>query len=142
MTEPWITSPDNITTFPISSDDQPEMKALKLALNAKHIDFDKYAPRFGSNFPNDKRQLKNPSATLNIIKRFCDNCDMECELVFKDKNTGVPNPMNKEIYSDNISVVKIKSKALCFPSQDNYYLQFSEYPYTFSYTNTKKYVCA
>ena len=40
------------------------------------------------------------------------------------------------------SVVKIKSKALCFPSQDNYYLEFSEYPYTFSYTNTKKYVCA
>ena len=70
MTEPWITSPDNITTFPISADDQPEMKALKLALNAKHIDFDKYAPRFGANFPNDKRQLKNPSATLNIIKRF------------------------------------------------------------------------
>ena len=97
MTEPWITSPDNITTFPVSEDDQPEMKGLKLALNAKHIDFDKYAPRFGTNFPNDKRQLKNTSATLNIIKRFCENLDMDCELVFKDKSGDVPNPMNKEV---------------------------------------------
>lgn len=97
MNEPWITSPDNITKFPICDDDQPEMKALKQALNAKKIDFDKYASRFGPNFPNDKRQLKNKSATLNIIKRFCDNCDLECEIVFRDKSSNVPNPLGNNV---------------------------------------------
>ena len=70
LAEPWITSPDNITKFKVMDDDNPEMVCLKEALNAKNIDFDKYAPRFGANFPNDKRQLKSKSATLNIIKRF------------------------------------------------------------------------
>lgn len=97
LTEPWITSPDNITTFPIYEDDHPEMVALKKALNAKNIDFDKYASRFGANFPNDKRQLKNTSATLNILKRFCENCDIECEIVLRDKNPLVPNPMGSEV---------------------------------------------
>lgn len=97
LAEPWITNPDNITKFPINEDDQPEMKCLKSALNSKNMDFDKYAPRFGENFPNDKRQLKNSSATLNIIKRFCEKCDMEAILVLKDKKPDVPNPIGKEI---------------------------------------------
>ena len=97
LDEPFITSPDNITNIPIRDNDQPEMRALKMALNAKNIDIDKYAGRFGENFPNDKRQLKNNNATLKIIKRFCENCDMEAILTFKDKNPEVPNPMNKEI---------------------------------------------
>ena len=73
------------------------MVCLKEALNAKNIDFDKYAPRFGANFPNDKRQLKSNSATLNIIKRFCENCDMEARLILQDKNPGVPNPIGRRI---------------------------------------------
>lgn len=97
MDEPWITSPDNITYFPIAEDDQPEMICLKSALNAKKIDFDKYSARFGDNFPNDKRQLKNNSVTLNIIKRFCDKCDMEAILILRDKTPRVPNPMNTEV---------------------------------------------
>ena len=97
LAEPWITSPDNITKFQISEDDNPEMICLKEALNAKNIDFDKYAPRFGANFPNDKRQLKQNSATLNIIKRFCENLDMEAILILQDKNPNVPNPMGKRV---------------------------------------------
>lgn len=97
LKEPWITSPDNITTIPILEEDQPEMVCLKRAINEKEIDLDKYAPRFGENFPNDKRQLKNKSATLNIIKRFCEKLDMEALLILKDKNSNVPNPMNTEI---------------------------------------------
>lgn len=97
LDEAFITSPDNITNIPIRDTDQPEMRALKMALNAKNIDIDRYAGRFGINFPNDKRQLKNGSATLKIIKRFCDNCDMEAVLTFKDKSPDVPNPMNTEI---------------------------------------------
>lgn len=97
MAEPWITSPDNISRFVISEDDQPEMVALKQALNSKQIDLDKYAMRFGQNFPNDKRQLRTHSATLNIIKRFCDNLDMDAILILKDKHPSVPNPMGREI---------------------------------------------
>ena len=97
LDEPFITSPDNITNIPIKDDDQPEMIALKTALNSKNIDIDKYAGRFGDNFPNDKRQLKSKSATLNIIKRYCENCDMEAVLTLRDKNPDVPNPMNREV---------------------------------------------
>ena len=97
LDEPFITTPDNITQIPIQDDDQPEMICLKKALNEKHIDLDKYAGRFGDNFPNDKRQLKNSSATLNIIKRYCKNCDMEAILTLKDKNDNVPNPIGHEI---------------------------------------------
>ena len=97
LKEPWITSPDNITSLAISREDKPEMIALKSAINIKGIDLDKYGVRFGDNYPNDKRQLKNNSATLNIIRRFCDKLDMEAILTLRDKNPNVPNPMNTEI---------------------------------------------
>ncbi len=97
LDEPYLTSPDSVTTIKICADDQPEMRALKMALNAKHIDLDKYAGRFGVNFPNDKRQLKGNAITLNIIKRYCENCDMEAVLVLRDTRPDVPNPIGKEI---------------------------------------------
>lgn len=97
LDEPFITTPDNITNIPIKDNDQPEMIALKTALNLKHIDLDTYAGRFGDNFPNDKRQLKSNSATLNIIKRYCNNCDIEAVLTLKDKSEDVPNPMKREV---------------------------------------------
>ena len=103
LDEDFITSPDNITSIPIKVTDQPELKCLKMALNAN--DIDKYAGRFGDNFPNDKRQLKNSSATLNIIKRYCENCDMEAILILRDKNPDVPNPMNCEV---QVSLTKIE----------------------------------
>ena len=97
LDEPWITSPDNITHFIVTEEDRPEMVCLKTALNKKSIDIDKYAGRFGDNFPNDKRQLKNTSATLNILKRFCKCMDMEALLTLRDKNPNVPNPIGEEI---------------------------------------------
>ena len=97
MDEPFLTPDSEVTAIPIKETDQPEMKALKMAINAKHIDLDKYAARFGINYNNDKRQLKNSSATLNIIKRYCDNCDMEAILTIRDKSSDVPNPMKTEI---------------------------------------------
>lgn len=103
LDEPFITTPDSITNIPIKESDQPEMKCLKMALNAKHMDIDKYASRFGDNYPNDKRQLKSASATLNIIKRYCANCDMEAILILKDSDPNVPNPIGREI---SISLTK------------------------------------
>ena len=49
------------------------------------------------NFPNDKRQLRGDSMTLNILKRFCRNLDLEAQLILKDKNDNVPNPLGREI---------------------------------------------
>lgn len=97
MQEPWMLTPDAITAFPICQDDQPEMKGLKMAYNSKNMDFDKYASRFGSNFPNDKRQLKGHSITLKILKRMCENCDIDVSLVFTNKNPNVPNPMSSPV---------------------------------------------
>ena len=97
LDEPFITTPDNITRVPVTSLDEPEMRAIKTAINEKYIDLDKYAGRFGSNYPNDKRQLKNNQITLNIIKRFCTNLDMEALLVIRNRNDDVPNPLENEI---------------------------------------------
>jgi hypothetical protein len=97
LDEPFITTPDEITQVPIRIEDQPEMRCLKEAINSKNMDLDKYSNRFGSNYPNDKRQLKNTSATLNIIKRFCANMDMEALLTLRDKSPDVPNPIGREI---------------------------------------------
>lgn len=97
LDEPFIMSSNNTTIVAITDKDQPEMRCLKAAVNQKKIDIDRYAGRFGSNYPNDKRQLKGSTATLNIIKRFCDNCDMEAILTIRDKSPDVLNPMGKEI---------------------------------------------
>ena len=97
LAEPWITNPDNITFVSIGETDRPEVIGLKTAINEKHIDIDKYAGRFGENFPNDKRQLRNESLTLKMLERFCQNLDMEAVLIFKDKKPDVPNPIGREI---------------------------------------------
>lgn len=97
LDEPFILSSDDVTLLNIRQEDEPEMIALKQAINAKHMDLDMYSNRFGPNYPNDKRQLRGNSVTLNIIKRFCKNLDMEAELTIRDKNADVPNPMGKEV---------------------------------------------
>ena len=116
LDEDFITSPDNITNIPIKVTDQPELKCLKMALNSKKIDIDKYAGRFGDNYPNDKRQLKNSSATLNIIKRYCENCDMEAILTLRDKSPDVPNPMGREI---SVSLTKVDDESESMSDETN-----------------------
>jgi hypothetical protein len=92
-----LTSPDNIFEPRIFDDDAPEMKALKNAVISKHIDLDKYEPRFGSNYNNDKRLFNKNTISLPMIKRVCDALDIEATLILTDKNSGVPNPMNTSI---------------------------------------------
>lgn len=92
-----LTSPDNIFTPKIFDDDSPEMKALKSAVLDKHIDLDKYEPRFGSNYNNDKRLFNKNTISLSMLKRVCDALDIEATLTLTDKNEDVPNPMNKTI---------------------------------------------
>lgn len=92
-----LTSPDNIFTPKIFDDDSPEMKALKNAVLGKHIDLDKYEPRFGSNYNNDKRLFNKNTISLSMLKRVCEALDIEATLTLTDKSEDVPNPMGQTI---------------------------------------------
>lgn len=92
-----LTDIDSVFVPPISSSDTPEMKAFKEAVIAKHMDINKYAPRFGDNFLNDKRILKTNSITMNKLRDIGEKLDIEIELILRDKNPDVPNPMGKEV---------------------------------------------
>ena len=82
---------------PILEADSPEMRALKTCIIEKDIDLDKYSERFGANYPNDKRKLKDAEITSFLLKRYCNNLDIDVDMVFRDRDENVPNAMNKEI---------------------------------------------
>ena len=88
-----LCNPDNIYKPIIGENDSPEMKAIKEAIRAKNIDIDKYADRFGENFPNDKRKLKDDKITLFLLKRMAECLDMNVDLIITDKSPDVPNPI-------------------------------------------------
>jgi DNA-binding Xre family transcriptional regulator len=87
---------------PLLETDSAEMRAMKECIIAKNIDLDKYKDRFGANYPNDKRKLKDDSITLNMIERMCKNLDIKVDLVFTDSDDNVPNAMNKVIRANII----------------------------------------
>lgn len=93
-----LTTPDNIFIPVISDLDAPEMAALKEAVIAKNIDIDKYEPRFGSNFPNEKRAFKKHDITLLKLKRICNGIDIKMTLTLEDMSPNVPNPIGRVIY--------------------------------------------
>ena len=84
-------------------EDSNEMKGMKEAVIAKHIDLDKYEHRFGSNYNNDKRLFNKHTISLPMIKRLCNALDMKATLVIEDANSDVPNPIGKKITIDVIS---------------------------------------
>lgn len=98
-----LTTPDNIYMPNITDKDTPIMRGLKEAVIAKNIDIDKYADRFGDNFPNDKRQFKREDITLFMFERMCDKLDMKAQLTISDKNPNVPNPIGRSIVIDLIN---------------------------------------
>lgn len=87
---------------PLLESDSAEMRAMKECIIAKNIDLDKYKDRFGANYPNDKRKLKDDNITLSMIRRMCENLDIKLDLVFSDANGEVPNPMEKVIRANII----------------------------------------
>lgn len=95
-----LTSPDDITVPNISSLDTPEMRGLKEAIKEKHIDINKYEDRFGINFANDKRLLKQHSITNKMLKRMLQNLDMKATIIIEDAGPDVPNPIGKQIRVD------------------------------------------
>lgn len=93
-----MTTSDNILHLNIGNDDTPEMRALKTAINAKHVDKKQYEDRFDQ-FQNDMRLLKGSSITLGKLISICGSFDIEAELTLRDKE-DIPNPMNTEITVD------------------------------------------
>lgn len=103
-----LTSIDNVFMPEISENDTPEMIALKEAIRAKGIDLDKYEPRFGPNYNNDKRLLKKTSVTFGKLRSICNALDMKATIKFEDVNPDVPNPIGRiitaELTGDSMSI--------------------------------------
>lgn len=97
---------DNVFILNIKENDSPEMKAMKEAINCKHIDIDAYSDRMGPNHNNDKRLLKGSSITMQKLKSICQALDISCSLTIKDASENVPNPIGKEIVVDITAPVK------------------------------------
>ena len=92
-----LTDSDSVFTPPMNQDDSPEMRAFKQAIASKHMDINKYAPRFGDNYLNDKRILKTSSITMNKLVAMSERLDIEVELTLRNASDNVPNPMDKPI---------------------------------------------
>lgn len=92
-----LTTIDNVFTPDISDNDTPEMKALKQAVIDKHIDLDKYEPRFGPNYNNDKRLMKKNSITFGKLRSIADALDMKLSMTIEDAGPDVPNPIGRAI---------------------------------------------
>lgn len=96
-----LTTPDNVYVPPEDVNDTPAMKALKEAVKDKHIDLDKYEPRFGSNYNNDKRIFNKPNISLPMLVRMCNALDIKATLTLEDQamddGSETPNPIGKTI---------------------------------------------
>lgn len=97
QSEIMINSEDKLQ-LNVGDSDTPEMKAMKLAINAKQVDKKNYEDRFPQ-FQNDMRLLKGSSITLAKIISICDAFDISATLTLSDKEDA-PNPMNTEISID------------------------------------------
>ena len=92
-----LTDIDSVFVPTITIQDSPEMRAFKEAIILKHMDINKYAPRFGDNFLNDKRILRTNSITMNKLVSMCEKLDIEAELTLRNVRPDVANPMLKEV---------------------------------------------
>ena len=95
-----LTTIDSVFAPEIGENDTPEMKALKTAINEKHIDLDKYEPRFGPNYNNDKRLLRKGSVTFGKLRSICDALDIKATLIIEDSDPNVPNPIGRVITAE------------------------------------------
>lgn len=92
-----LTDVDNIFTPKIGPNDTPAIKGLKEAVIKKHIDLDKYEPRFGSNYNNDKRLLNKDKISMQMLLRVCNALDIKATLTLEDQDPDIPNPIGEKI---------------------------------------------
>ena len=91
---------------PLLEEDSPEMRALKEAVIAKQLDINKYEPRFGDKFNNDKRLFKKGDITLMKLRSIASALDIKATLILEDSSPDVPNPMGKVIVTEITSPEK------------------------------------
>lgn len=91
-----LSNPDNIFSPETDSSEAPAMQLLKKAVCSKHIDLDKYEPRFGSNYANDKRLFNKPSISMQMLTRVCNALDIKATLTLEDQEGDIANPMGPE----------------------------------------------
>ena len=95
-----LSSPDNIFRPNIDPEDSPAMSVLKQAVTEKKIDLDKYEPRFGSNYPNDRRIFTKNDISMKMLIRMCNALDIKATLTLEDQDSDIgeiPNPIGKKI---------------------------------------------
>lgn len=95
-----LSSPDNIFTPTPTPNDSPAMNLLKQAVIQKRIDLDKYEPRFGANYANDRRIFTKEDISMKMLVRMCDALDIKATLTLENQdmdNGDVPNPMSNPI---------------------------------------------
>ena len=73
------------------------IEVIKRAITDKQIDLDKYGPRFGSNYPNEKRLLKKSDMTLQKGILYAGCLDFDIYVTIKDSSPEVPNPIGETI---------------------------------------------
>lgn len=95
-----LSSKDNIFSPAIDPDDSPAMTALKEAVIQKQFDLDKYEPRFGSNYANDRRIFTKNDISMKMLVRMCNALDIKATLVLDNQESDlgdIPNPMEGPI---------------------------------------------
>lgn len=97
--EEILTDIDSVFVPPLLENDTAEMRALKEAVIAKQCDISKYQQRFEDNYLNDRRIFKTNKISMGKMISIGDKLDMEIELIIRDKNPEVANPMGTEIHA-------------------------------------------
>lgn len=95
-----LTTIDSVFAPEIGDNDTPEMKVLKQAIIDKHIDLDKYEPRFGPNYNNDKRLLRKDRVTFAKLRDIGNALDMKVTITIEDARPDVPNPIGRVITAE------------------------------------------
>ena len=86
----YLCSSDNVTKVPISENDKPLMEALKLFVNGKNIDINKYANRLEQP-SNDKRKLNGNKISIDKFVNFIEALDGVAKIVIEDAPGDFPN---------------------------------------------------
>lgn len=94
-----MTTSDNVLCLKIGEKDTPEMRALKTAINLKHVDPKQYEDRF-EQYQNDMRLLKGNSITLGKLISISTAYDISVDITLRDRDDDTPNPMNQTIVID------------------------------------------
>lgn len=89
--------PDNILVPKRSEADTPAASLFKDAIDEKHIVFDNYKHRFGSNPLNDKKLIDAPDITIKKMVSIGKKFDMKISLTIEDTNPDVANPIGKTL---------------------------------------------